>query len=556
MPNLDNPQYPPDTTSMKYGTFEFKFDNNYPIPKVSWGLERARTGPGDLLSDEITIKLDGIIAISGGGTTIDIGQGNNINAVDVDQLITSAKNLQNNIFNNDGKLFNFTFSSVPMVTGYATVKDLTFSENDNYWTNYINYSLELAIPQTGSGSHLIDPNGSNYNLTNCEDTYNFKETERKYQDPYSVGEQKPIYELTRNISATAKAYANAKSGSLIFAKHWVYHREKEYPLIDLFPSEDYKLFNRKRNIDFSETDGRYSISDNFIVKDGEPWIYNNTIKAGYESSNFLRTISIDGEIEGLEPATGVYQPNLNSTNSLSGNLDISGMFPLEGYTKNDRSSIPGKTDLNVTKYENALSGYYKLITDNIFFDQALSYDAFSQNLISDNFRAGNFSNYKTKPLHAIPFSITEGLDPQKGRVSFSRTFNSRPTGLLKGSLFEALNLSDSKPKSLITPVPIIGRRLGPLYYNPYGANSQGQYVSGVGTRTVTFEAFFAKPTGLGGYKFPIEEINKIDTYLRLYAPSNYGSYITEDSQDLDLTDNKLTKTITWEYIKCSPTTFS
>jgi len=144
MPNLDNPQYPPDTTSMQYGTFEFKFENNYPMPKVSWGLERARTEPGDLLSDEITIKLDGIIAISGGGTTLTIGQGNNtntINAVDVDELITSAKNLQNNIFNNDGKAFNFTFASVPMVTGYATVKDLTFSENDNYWTNYINYSL-------------------------------------------------------------------------------------------------------------------------------------------------------------------------------------------------------------------------------------------------------------------------------------------------------------------------------------------------------------------------------------------------------------------------------
>ena len=55
------------------------------------------------------------------------------------------------------------------------------------------------------------------------------------------------------------------------------------------------------------------------------------------------------------------------------------------------------------------------------------------------------------------------------------------------------------------------------------------------------------------YKFPQEEIDKIDTYMQLYKPSNrFTGYVVEDSQNLDLTSNKLTKTISWEYVICSP----
>ena len=92
--------------------------------------------------------------------------------------------------------------------------------------------------------------------------------------------------------------------------------------------------------------------------------------------------------------------------------------------------------------------------------------------------------------------------------------------MLKGSVFENFTLSDTKPATLISPISILGRRLGPVHYNTQGFSNihTSEFASGVGQRSVTFEAFFPKPTGMYQYKFPQEEIDKIDKYMLLYAP--------------------------------------
>ena len=522
------------SSSISYGNFNFKFDTNttgaYPVPKINWGLEKQRTNAGDLLSEEIKVTLDGVVAVSGDPQNR------------IQLLFEKAENLRNQIKDNDGKPFYFYFNNRAMVTGFAVVRNLTFSENQNYWTNYIDYSLELAIPVTVTGSLLIGENFDTKHITNCEDNYTFNETQEYYSEDYGNFLPKSLYELTRSISATAKAYENSASGALTYAKRWVDLREDEYPLLYFFPYSDYKLYNRKREETLSETDGTYSIRDTFLVKEGDPWIYQKKISAGYEENNFLRTISIQGEVQGLELASGIYSPNYSATH-VSGKLDIDAFKPYQTYNKGDVSLVD--SSYRATKYENAVSGYINI--SESFFDEALSYDTFSTNLIPTNKRSN------TSALHAIPVSVEEGFDPQNGKVTFNRTYNSRPTGLLKGAIFETLSVDDSGPKTLITAVPVLGRRLGPLYYNPYGYSDYSTFTSGVGQRTITYEAFFPRPTGLKKYRFPLEIIDKVDSYLKLYAPSSpFNGFIVEDSQNLDLTENKLTKTIVWEYIECNP----
>lgn len=522
------------TASISYGNFNFKFDKNetdtYPVPKVNWGLQKNRTNAGDLLSEEINVTLDGVVAVSGDPDDR------------ISILFERAKNLQDNIRNNDGKGFYFYFLGRPMVTGFGVVRNINFKENDNYWTNYIDYTIEIAIPVTGTGSLLIGDNLDTKHITSCEDSYTFTENPELY--PYSSfedGQFYHLYQLTRNLSATAKAYENTTSGALTYAKRWINLRETEYPLTGFFPFDTYKLYDRKREENFSETDGNYTIRDTFLIKSGEPWIYQKKISAGYDN-NFLRTVSIQGEIRGLELATGIYEPDYTSSH-VSGQLDLDAFEPYQDYTKNDVSKV--NSDYMATKYENAVSGYLKI--KDTFFDEVLKYDQFSKNLIPTEKRS------LTLPLHAIPISVEEGLDPQNGKITFNRTYNSRPTGLLKGSLFESLSVNDSKPKTLVTAITVIGRRLGPLYYNPQGFGSTNNFVSGVGNRTVTYEAFFPRPTELKKYRFPDEIVDKIDDYLYLYAPSSpYNGFVVEDSQNLDLTENKITKTIVWEYIECNP----
>lgn len=515
-------------------------DDAYPMPSINWGFNRKRTPAGDLLSDEFSVTLDGIITVK--------------NNDSITKLMERTANFQDEIIDNNGKPFFYVFNEYIVVSGMAQLKNLSFNENQNYWRDYVSYTMELAIPVSGSGSYLIDVNSPTSHINSCEDTYSIQQND----DAYTTGpldyDHYPTYTLTRNVSATSKAYADSKSGALTFAQDWVQRRTEQYPITSLFPAAEYGtpakfcFYNQDRKMDFSETEGKYSVSDTFLLKYGaDPWLYTNTITTAVENTN-LRKVTVNGEIIGLEPAaTGVNMYNTaDPASNQSGIANISGMIIPYDYTLNEDAGIDARDSHRPLKYENAVSGYQELIEDDVFYKSAIQYDTTNKNdAITSN----------TRPLHGIPSENTEGFFFNEGKVTFSRTYDSRPTGLLKGSTFENFTLSDSKPETLITPVTILGRRLGPVYYNVQGYSNvhTEQYASGVGTRSITFEAFFPKPTGMHKYKFPQEEIDKIDEYMNLYKPTNkFTGYIVEDSQNLDLTSNKLTKTISWEYVICSP----
>ena len=535
--------------------FEGGDDNKaYLMPKINWSHNRNRTAGGDFLSEEIKVQLNGLITVSGNP--------------EMQKLIERTINFHESIMDNNGEPFEYVFNEHHVVTGYANVANLSFNDNQNYWRDYVSYTLDLVIPVSGTGSYLTNdleddhPGNSNYYISNCQDSYSIDEND----DVYSTGpldyDYYPTYTLTRRIGATAKSIdvgvGENKSGSLVFAQAWVNKRANKFPMYDFLPynkalATTFGLFNQKRSLDFSESEGSYNISDTFLLKHGaDPWLYTNTINSSVDGPNLLRKVNIQGEVVGLEPATGIYKSDYDLPNS-SGVHNISGMILPADYKLNSRAEIPYRETENITKYENAVSGYVRLCEDDAFYESAIRYDAACKASINEDIlKKGTFS-FKGRPLHGIPVENSESYFPQEGKLGFSKTFDSRPTGMLKGSLFESFTLSDSKPQTLISPVNIIGRRLGPLYYNTLGYTNQAAttFASGVGSRTVVFEAFFPKPTGLESYRFPQGDVDKIDKFMMLYKPKGkFTGYIVEDSQNLDLTSNKLTKTIKWDYVIC------
>ena len=518
-----------DFTEWKYNAFDGRdptfTGQAYPLPAVNWTTSRQRNGAGTLLSEEVNVSIQGIVTLSGLVEHVNVQ-----NTTTFDYLLERAKFLQDQIFDNDNKEFEFTFGGQSMVKGEAAVTSLQFSPNDNNWTHTIDYSLDLRISVTGTGSLFYNDQAPTQHLTSCDDSFSIEQEDRRNSNGHY------LYRLNRNISATAKAYTEMPSGALTYAKIWVHNRADNMNIGAIANLASYGLYNRTRNIELSETDGTYSIQDTFLMKSGDPWIYTDTVDVATTKDN-LRTITIAGEVEGLSPATGTYA-TISTAAHASGQLDISGIAPNYAYQKGTENAEEEK----VTKYDNAIQGYTALETNGHFFNRALSFDDEAKSMIASN-----------RPLHGIPVSIDEGLSPQQGKVSFTRAYDSRPTGLLKGTVYESLTLTDNAPKALISPVPVIGRRLGPLYYNTQGYSdvSTMTFAKGKGTRSITYEAFFPRYTGLKDYKFPQETINKIDTYLHLYAPGgDYTGFITADTQDLNLTENKLTKTITWEYVEC------
>lgn len=581
----------PKDSKLKLGDFDFDqwefkqgtegLNKAYPMPSIRWGLNYNRTPGGDLLSTEYDVTLDGVVTVH--------------NNDSITKLMERANNFQDKIIQNNGKPFFYVFNEHIVVSGFAKIDSFSFNENQNYWRDYVSYTINMKIPESGSGSYLINPVSSSFNITSCSDTYTISDGDIQYVAyPTNLSNFPTSLEtdfkststktLQRTISATAKAYADNESGALKFAQSWVAARDDRFPITHFFPADEYAdpakfcFYNKDRKIDFSETDGKYSITDTFLLKTGEdPWLYTTNVSTSFEN-NFLRKVNVQGEVIGLEPApTGTNDYATLAAGSKSGVFNVSGLIQPYDYTFNDTSQIPGRgagtegseeeeaeegANHHNLKYANAVSGYNKMVQNGTFYHLAAKYDVDLQNAIPENTDGGSNGVidmgkfvYKTRPLHGTPSENTENLLPNQGKLTFSRVYDSRPTGMLKGSIFENLTLSDTKPQSLINPISIIGRRIGPIYYNTQGFSNvhTREFASGVGQRSVTFEAFFPKPTGMSQYKFPQEEIDKIDQYMNLYKPAGrFNGYIVEDSQDLNLTSNKLTKTISWEYIICAP----
>ena len=252
-------------------------------------------------------------------------------------------------------------------------------------------------------------------------------------------------------------------------------------------------------------------SDTFISKSGNPWIDSRTISVNIDANGY-RQVEINGRVQGLQPVTLNYPINLST---ISGRQDI----------------IPTTTGITQYKYQNALSGYYN-ITGSIY-NNAKAY-------ISSAPSAGSVVN--THGLHPLPTNVTEGFNPTEGSISYTRTYNTRPLSLVTGALTESISIRESRPVEAYTEIFVIGRSLGPVIRYTTGK-------PGVGVKTVSYEGVFPRPTGLKKYAFPFVIKQAVDRFVSGEKPAD-KAVIKEDTETLNLTENRLSRTISWEYTDC------
>lgn len=537
-----------------YGDFEFLSEQGYPTPSVTIDLNQLRTNAGDYLTSEKTINLQGVCYAARKASQEYAGQ---LSAAQKDTSIEGlfllASGLQQKILqNNNKKLHIYVLGSSPtnnnsLIEANAQLESISFQENNNNWRNTIDYNIVLKVYVSGSGSYLTNASAANgHYVTSVTDTYSLQlmeEDQYLYQDRYV-----PTYKLSRTLGAAGRRISQG-SGALYHAKQWVVNREKTVPLTGIFRTEDFKLYNQNRQIDSDESAGTYAITDTFIAKSGDPWIDNYNISIEIDKE-FNRTISINGYIQGLEPATGIYDErvvNIAVTNnkpvSISGYHNI---YPtitgIDGYATN-QGLASQLNNIHKTKYGNAVSGYAD-IKQNLF-NRILSYDASSQTLLDDNWDGKiYFTNYKTRPINPIPLSVTESMYPFEGKITYQAEYDSRPLTLITGAITESFTISDKPPSVRVQEIQILGRRLGPLVYEYYNS-------SGIGNRTVNYEAIFPRPTGLTKYSFPQGLINGIDDMLLKYQPlPPLTGQLKEDTQQIIVTENKIVCVKSWDYTKC------
>lgn len=565
--------------SIKYGDqseanrFKFESETGYPTPSVNININQIRTSAGDYLSTEKYIILQGVCYV---GRMTEHNDEKSTNELDenkksimVADLFEKASGLQSAIMSrNSEKLFIGVAGGSPLINDNAVVDSISFSPNNNNWSTTIDYEISFRVNISGTGGYLLRDGGTPTGAYVSSITDNYKlellnDDQYSYQDRYA-----PTYKLSRTLGAVGQRI-QAASGAVFHAKQWVAGRERAAPLTGMFRPDDFILYNQERSVDINEPAGSYTITDSFIAKSGNPWIDKWTIETSVDQKLNKKFI-LKGSIQGLEPATGIYSPDVlnmklggsNGTRPVnpSGRADI---YPVAtgygevGYLNGDTARlnlnsphqanplIGASTEVGepTTAYHNAVSGYMTQASPESL-DRIMLYKDVGETFAkgSDGWLGKDeFGAVITRPIHPIPLSTNEALFPFEGKITYSREFDCRPMPIVSGALVESIKISTNFPSIRTKEVKILGRRLGPIVYEYYNSLNGG-------TRTVTYEGIFPRVTGLRQYTFPQALLNDMSGILMLYAPPGIG-YIKEDKQILNLTENRVTKTLSWAFNK-------
>jgi len=523
---------------MTYGAFKFDPGMGFPVPQVSISKEFDRDQAGRLIGGRTIVSLEGVIY-------------NNIHDLDFQTFLTREKNLRD-AFSKDTfiKFGCGNNENAPSYSGNAKVNRLSIDKTENRWVSTIGYNVDLIVEDIPTISQECTTTGI-YNVTSCQDEWNMEIIdEYSYVNSpvganvlrqalnFPLGSKYPIYRISRTIGAVGKFIPTGNNlgiSAIAGAKKWVTCRLNTAPESSLTGMlSGIVLYNFVRSVSIDDPGGSYRLTDNWI---GVPTGYSTSglyiesfnIDSSLDSS-YLRTVTINGTIKGLEPFDSgkIYDKSIIGT-GLGGSIS-----PMAQLVRSDGST---------SKFDKALSGYDSI--KNNMFTRVQSFVE-KQNNPSGIFR--RFFGRDENTINPLPLSVTEGFNPTEGSVTYSWVYNNRPLNLISGSISETLTINDSFPTQVIAELFVLGRRLGPVMQN------LGTYTTA--SRDVTFDVVMPRPTGLAGIRFPktayvqitglVESMNP----MFLLGSSVCKSFVKNNTENWSVTEGRFTKQKTWVWQHC------
>jgi hypothetical protein len=524
---------------VKYGSFSFAGASGYPVPMVSISKEYQRNGAGRTIGATTSVTLEGQLFTGSGNSGLP-------------QLLTLESGLRSAFV--DGSTLLIGCGSTSGIFSGGKISQYSANKTDNNWTTTIDYSIGLQFENTivtGNNPFYVNSTQDEWNMETLDETafakgpFNLGNYLPGYGNPaltFVQGQHYPFYRITRTLGAVGK-YVPYSGGSGISAvqsaKGWVNYQLGEPPsytgVVGL------RLYNFVRSLSVSEVEGSFRITDNWIgVPSGVtlPYIETFNIESSLDSE-LLRTVTIQGTVKGLELMDSGNIYNATSLPYLSGSLTGT-LNPLY----NDKTHFNGTQG---TKFVNALSGYVEIKSGLI-------------NRISSAFATGTLITlgYSTSvtsglsPINPIPMSITEGMNPAEGTVTYSWTFNNRPKPLVSGAINETLTIDDRHATPMIASIFVLGRKLGPILQD------LGTFSSS--SRTVNFEVVFPKPSSLVDLLFPADHYATITGVVERFDPARFTvgyagtkgikSYITANTSNWNPKEGRISTSKTWEWVRC------
>jgi len=404
--------------TMTYGAYNFS-----PVPLIDITKSYFQLGDGTRIGTVFNMTLDGVL------TPLPNGSGG----------ITPTMALTNTMreaFVQDGCPFVIKCDSTTLWSGHPNVGVLNFEQTNNNWINTIAYTIPLSFHTEGSGE---DPSLTPPYIQGADENWSvgFVDNQSKYSLALIGGIDTNATILNVDHFISARGVRNYTGCNIVLKEPWEYARDYVITKLSVgmdsafntqlegsgiinLSSSSFNSFNHIRIQQNDIANGEFSVTESWLVVEsgvglgsGYNAIEDISVNTQEAANTDIKTITIDGSIQGLETRT--------------------------------YGSSPGSFTITETKYA-AASGYYQIIKPWIPYRVST---------------IGATVN-PTRSFNGIPLSVSVGHNLNQGQITYSYVYDDRPSNAITGALTEIITINDNNPNDVFAVISVMGRRLGPV----------------------------------------------------------------------------------------------
>ena len=464
---------------------------------------------------------------------------------------------ETNVFNNNDGILNTYFGS--------SIGANSLWYNGAYPANATRYRITRTISAVGKHSH------------------NEQAASTTESAPGALGSisNDPWNSVLGDAGRVPRALVSHPTGTAFTnARSYVLERLRHYPTT--FYLNTWTLVNRVRTLSPNELGGSFEVNETSIAVNPAyhpPWADDWSAEVSVDSS-FLQTVRINGTVKGYEtyvgtflgddPAYGAKANTMGANNSVLHTGILQPIIPTIGTVPGTTIS-QGPAGLMIGKYQNAVSGMHWLKGHSstsagypntylspmarraeLFFTGGNNTSNIGNNpyrwLNSNTIMAERNASNSTYQMNPVPVSMSESHRPHAGEIDYTFEFNNRPLNLVRGSVSETLNISDSFPVQQIAEIFVLGRKLGPVL--------QDLNTVSAASREITFEVVLPRPRSLLDRTiFPVfayqavtgivEQLNP--KYMFGTSDTTIKSFVKSDNQVWNPIEGRLSITKGWTW---------
>lgn len=304
-----------------------------------------------------------------------------------------------NLFCEQGKLFEIQpYDGSAPIKFVPRVKDITFSEG--VWFDRVDYVINMETDQIDFGTFILCT--SEETTEDVDETWTVEPSDDKAR----------TYKMSHTVASFSKdEYDPSGTGTLV-RKGWVVARDdKVTPRLGFDSAirngslaktdlDGFIPYNYIKNENIDISGGKYSITENWILYDGGPYLEEYTVTTKTAADTGQSNVSVDGNITGFSS-----------------------------------SAEPG----NGNRYANAEVGWATI--QPLLITRAQSYSGLT--------------------LNATVVNNTIGKNPNNGVITYNYEYTNKPTVTISGALDETVTVTDQFPTAVIAKHICVLRVIGP-----------------------------------------------------------------------------------------------